>query len=272
MIYALLCALCWAGFDTCRKQLSKSYDAPLMSVIFSALVLPIFVCMWLMREASFPSSNYYFVATASGLMGAIGSVSFIRALSVGKLAIVLPMMSFTPVCSAILAWLWLSDPLSFNQSIGIVGIAVSSFLVLGGRFKTNEKGIWQALLAALCWGFCIVLDKFALQYGSKEFHAAYITFIILIATALLLRVKLDYKKVKEKTFWWLLSVVLLACALILQFIAITQLQPGIVEGLKRAIGITSALMIGVFAYKEQISKGQLCGVLCVLLFSGLLVR
>ncbi|CAH9062509.1 hypothetical protein PSECIP111854_03027 [Pseudoalteromonas sp. CIP111854] len=271
MIYALISALCWAGFDLCRKQLAQSFSAPKMSIMFSSLVLPIFLVLWIFSGATLPTNDYYLSATVSGLLAAFGSVSFIRALALGKMAIVLPMLSFTPVCSALLAWLWLKDPLNSIQIIAILGITLGSFWVLGGRLKTQEAGVWQGLLAACCWGCCIVLDKFALQYGPKEFHAIYITIIILFTIPTMLGVKIKFNILKKFPLWWLFATLCFSGAVIFQFMAIELLQPGVVEGLKRAVGILSALLVGMLFFKEQISVKQSAAIMLILISSVVLV-
>ncbi|BBN83392.1 hypothetical protein PA25_33770 [Pseudoalteromonas sp. A25] len=242
-----------------------------MSIMFSFLVLPIFVTFWLFSGAQLPTENYYTSATISGLIAALGSVSFIRALAIGKMAIILPMLSFTPVWSAMLAWLWLNEPLSTSQALAILTITLGSFWVLGGKLKATEKGVGHALLAALCWGSCIVLDKYALQYATKEFHATYITLIVFFATSLLLKIIVKPQVVKMRVKWWLFATVCFSGAVIFQFIAIEQLQPGLVEGLKRGVGILSALFIGFLLYKETLSAKQLMAIGLIIVSTLVLV-
>ncbi|WP_105169635.1 DMT family transporter [Pseudoalteromonas sp. T1lg23B] len=265
MLFALLSALCWAGFDFCRKKLAAYYDAPLMSVVFSLSVLPVFLMLWVYGGAKLPSIEYFLPASFSGLLAAIASVAFIRALAIGKIAIVLSMLSFTPVCSALLAWLWLKEPLTLVQIFGILGIVSGSFWLMGARLNTSEGGIWQALLTSACWGCSIVIDKYALQYSDKAFHATYITIIVLSATALALGVRVKLDAIQKHIGWWSVSALVFSSAVIFQLVAIELMQPGIVEGLKRSIGIISAMLVGAWIFKEQLTNKQ-----CVAIFFMLL--
>ncbi|MCF6434328.1 DMT family transporter [Pseudoalteromonas sp. MMG022] len=271
MLFAMLSALSWAGFDFCRKKLAAYYSAPLMSVVFSLSVLPVFLVLWLYAGAQLPTVEYFLPASVSGLLAAVASVSFIRALAIGKIAIVLSMLSFTPVCSALLAWLWLNEPLTTAQVLGIVGIVGGSFWLMGTRFKATESGIWHALLTSLCWGFSIVIDKYALQYGDKAFHATYITVIVLSATALVLGVRVKAADIQKHVGWWGLSALVFSSAVILQLVAIELMQPGIVEGLKRSVGITSAMLLGAWVFKEQLTIKQRVAIIFMLLSTLILL-
>ncbi|NOU50158.1 DMT family transporter [Pseudoalteromonas sp. JBTF-M23] len=265
MLFALLSALCWAGFDFCRKKLAKYYSAPLMSVVFSLSVLPVFFGLWVYEGARLPSDGYYLSASVSGLLAAVASVAFIRALAIGKIAIVLSMLSFTPVCSALLAWLWLAEPLTTVQILGVMGIVGGSFWLMGARFKTPEGGVWLALLTSLCWGCSIVFDKYALQYSDRTFHATYITSIVLCATAVVLRVRVKVEDIQKHICWWSVSALIFSSAVIFQLVAIELMQPGIVEGLKRSIGITSAMLVGACFFKEQLTGKQSAAIILMLL-------
>ncbi|CAM4190390.1 DMT family transporter [Pseudoalteromonas byunsanensis] len=265
MLFALLSALCWAGFDFCRKKLAAYFSAPLMSVVFSLSVLPVFLLLWLYGGAKLPLAEYYLPGSVSGLLAAVASVAFIRALAIGKIAIVLSMLSFTPVCSALLAWLWLAEPLTLVQILGILGIVGGSFWLMGARFKVSEGGIWQALLTSLCWGCSIVIDKYALQYSDKAFHATYITLIVLCATALVLGVRVKVCDIQKHVGWWSVSALVFSCAVIFQLVAIELMQPGIVEGLKRSIGITSAMLVGAWVFNEKLTGKQSVAIIFMLL-------
>ncbi|MCF2856056.1 EamA family transporter [Pseudoalteromonas sp. SMS1] len=256
MVYALLSALFWVGFDYTRKRLSADFSAPLMSVVFSALVLPCYMIYWFYADKTIPDSYYFFPATVSGLLAGIGSVCFIRALAVGKVAVMLPMLCLTPVISGIFAWFWLGESLSMIE-VGAIAILVSaSFILQGGRFTFLEQGSTYIFITAICWGCCIVFDKQALQASSIEFHIMYITFVVLAFNGLLFRPKLDLMKAMKFTRFWIGAAVCFSLAVTFQFVALLEVQPGILEALKRAIGIIGAGLIGVYIFREKLTPTQ----------------
>ena len=247
---ALLSALNWAAFDFFRKRLANHYSAAQMSVLFSVLVLPAYVVYWLTTNPSLPSQDYLIPALASGVLAAIGSVNFIQALALGRMAVVLPLLSITPALAGVFAWVLLSEPLTLLQWSLIGAIVVASFFLQGGRFSFHEPGAKQVAITSLCWGLCIVFDKQALQFSSLSFHAGFITFMVFFVNLVVLRPKLRGLQLRRHGLTWLVSAAVFAAAVILQMQALSTVQPGLVEGLKRAIGIVSASVLGVWCFKE----------------------
>ncbi|KZN38612.1 hypothetical protein N480_13235 [Pseudoalteromonas luteoviolacea S2607] len=256
MEFALVSALFWVGFDYTRKRLAAFFSAPLMSVVFSVLVLPCYLVYWFYADKSVPAVQYFYPATISGLLAGIGSVSFIRALAVGKVAVMLPMLSLTPVISGVFAWIWLGESLSLIEVSAIAVLVSASFILQGGKLTFIEPGSGFILLTAMCWGCCIVFDKQALRHSSIEFHIAYITLVVLVFNGLLFRPKVELSKLLQYSGLWMSAAACFSFAVTLQFVALLEIQPGILEALKRAIGIIGAGLIGVYLFKEKLTPTQ----------------
>lgn len=270
MVIALFSALNWAVFDFLRKRLASHYSAAQMSVIFSLLVLPAYVGYWLIVDKQLPSSAYIAPAIASGILAAIGSVNFIQALALGRMAVILPLLSITPALAGVFAWLLLGEPLTTLQSILIAAIVFASFLLQGGRFSFQEPGAKQVAITAFCWGLCIVFDKQALQHSSLSFHAGFLTFMVFFVNLILLRPQFKNQNFRAHWLLWIISAVVFAAAVIFQMQALTEIQPGLVEGLKRAIGIVSASMFGMWFFKEAISTKEWLMISVILCCSAML--
>ncbi|MBQ4810706.1 hypothetical protein A7985_09685 [Pseudoalteromonas luteoviolacea] len=256
MEFALVSALFWVGFDYTRKRLAAFFSAPLMSVVFSALVLPCYFIYWLFEDRSIPTIQYFYPATISGLLAGIGSVSFIRALAIGKVAVMLPMLCLTPVISGVFAWFWLGESLGGLELLAIAILVSASFILQGGKLTFLEPGSGYILLTAICWGCCIVFDKQALKLSSIEFHIVYITLVVLVFNGLLFRPKLCLAKITQYMWLWLSAAACFSLAVTFQFIALLEIQPGILEALKRAIGIIGAGLIGVYLFQEKLTPTQ----------------
>ncbi|WP_440056652.1 EamA family transporter (plasmid) [Pseudoalteromonas sp. T1lg65] len=257
MLLAFFSALCWAGFDYLRKRLTLHYDAALMSVLLSALVLPGYLIYWLYQGIYIPKVDYFLPASISGLLAAIGSVCFIKALSLGRIAVMLPVLSVTPAISGGFAWVWLGDSLTIVQLALLAGIVVASFFLLGGKVKLEEPGAKYILITVVSWGVCIVFDKQALKHSPVLFHAGYITLMVVIINFLLFRPKFSLSKLKPHLTLWFIASVAFASAVIFQLQALHEIQPGLVEGIKRAIGIVSACLVGFVLFSEYLTKLQL---------------
>ncbi|MDK1287841.1 EamA family transporter [Pseudoalteromonas umbrosa] len=269
MEFALLSALSWVGFDYTRKRLSAHFSAPLMSVIFSAIVLPVYLVYWLVVSRELPLPSYYVPATLSGLLAGVGSVCFIRALALGKVAVMLPMLCLTPVISGAAAWLWFGEALSQLELIAISILVVASFLLQGGRFTIQEPGSAYIVITSICWGLCIVFDKQALMYSPVDFHILYVTFIVLALNATLYRPVIVFKEIKRYSSVWIAAALCFSLAVTFQFIALESIQPGMLEALKRAIGIIGAGLIGVYLFKEKLTPTQWCCVGVILCTSAI---
>ncbi|MCG7534011.1 DMT family transporter [Pseudoalteromonas sp. OOF1S-7] len=256
MLSAFFSALCWACFDFLRKQLAREFSAPLMSVMFSLLVLPGYLVYWVLQQAPVPDIAYFVPGTISGLLAAIGSVCFIRGLAIGKIAVMLPLLSVTPVVSGAFAWLWLDEPLGDIQMLALGAITLGSFILQGGRFSIREKGAGYVLITALCWGMCIVFDKQALQHSEVSFHLVYLTASVVVINSLVFRPELSFKLLLHSKWLWACAALVFAFAVVGQLFALQQLQPGVMEAVKRAIGISSAALLGVYFYKEALKGYQ----------------
>ncbi|MBQ4835053.1 EamA family transporter [Pseudoalteromonas luteoviolacea] len=256
MEFALLSALCWVGFDYARKRLSAFFSAPAMSVVFSATVLPVYVVYWLSFSRTLPQFDYFYPATISGVLAGVGSVCFIRALALGKVAVMLPMLCLTPVIAGSAAWVWMGEALSLTETVAVAVLVLASFILQGGRLSVQEPGAGYILVTSFCWGLCIVFDKQALQHSPVDFHILYVTFIVLVLNSILFRPSLSLDKLSKHKAMWVLAALCFSLAVTLQFIALQSIQPGILEALKRAIGIIGAGLIGVYVFKEKLTPTQ----------------
>lgn len=265
MLSALVSAICWACFDFLRKQLAQHVSAPLMSVIFSLLVLPGYLIYWGWLQAPLPEAEYFVPGAVSGLLAAIGSVCFIRGLAVGKIAVMLPLLSVTPVVSGAFAWIWLGEPLAEAQVLALGAITLGSFILQGGRFAIREPGAGYVLITALCWGMCIVFDKQALQHAEVSFHLIFLTTSVALINGMIFRPKLGAGVLLKYKWQWAGAALVFAFAVLCQLVALQQLQPGVMEAIKRAIGITSAALLGVYFYKETLKHYQWLSIAVILI-------
>ena len=110
-------------------------------------------------------------------------------------------------------------------------------------------------------GLNTTLDKLALEHASKPVHALVQTggvAVALLAWLLLRRAPLSV----PRRAWPALggSVAFAAGALALQLWAIQLLFVGIVETIKRAVGMTSSVVVGRIAFEETIHPSKLVAV------------
>ncbi|MFC3033844.1 EamA family transporter [Pseudoalteromonas fenneropenaei] len=254
MFLALIASICWAMFDFVRKQLAVKLSAAQLTVVFAALALPVYCINWFRQDLPMPTVNYYLPALASGICAAIGSLYYIHALKQGELSRVLPLLSLTPVVAALAGFILLSERLALLQWLAIIGITLGCMLIRGG-VSMRHKGTNYAVITAIAWGLCIVFDKLAIAAASVSFHAVFLSLCILLLNYSILRPKFSVEILSHR-LWLIIGAVVFAAAVLTQMFAIAELSPGIVEAIKRAVGILSALLLGALVLKEQVSKRQ----------------
>ncbi|WP_430462696.1 EamA family transporter [Thalassolituus sp. LLYu03] len=281
MIFALISALAWSVFDLIRKKLASTARPLSLAIWFALGVTPFYAGLWLFSGAALPQSSYWLPGLISVLAAAIASVSYIRALSVGRIAMLVPVLSFTPVVAALLSWVLLGDTLTLWQVVAIAVIVLAIFLLHGGTAllvnpAAAGPGFGLMLLVSLCWGVVIVLDKWALASAAVFFHGM----VQSGGMALLLWLALIKSDGVRNGGWrpvyngplWLLLVALLVflTAVSSQWFALSSVHPGIVETVKRGTGILGAALWGVWFFQESVHKGQLGLMLVIIAATTLL--
>jgi drug/metabolite transporter (DMT)-like permease len=269
-LFLLLASLAWVLFDICRKHLVATHHPLLVGAVFSLVTLPIYLLYWLISDAVLPVAQaYYGLASISGILAAIGAVSFIAALGRGRFSVLLPVLSLTPLVAALINVLFFSEILPWLAYVVIAICVFATFRLLGDGFKVSEPGAGYMLLATLSWGACICIDQYVLQFAQVSFHALWVNVIMLsvLLTALLFnRSAITFSKMHKH--YWLLGLIGFSAAVLLQFNALRYLDASTVEAVKRAIGIISAMAIGRVFLHEQLERHHyLYGV--VIIFSVL---
>lgn len=249
----------WVGFDVCRKDLVKNHSPLSVTLGFSLLTLPIYTFVYLSNTGiSYHQIDqvYFVVATLSGVLAAAGAVSFITALSRGQFSILIPVLALTPVISALSNYVIFSTQLPWYAYFFILVSCYATYRLLGKGFVIAEKGAGFMLLAAFSWGTCISIDQFVLKLAPVSFHALWVNFIVCcILIIVLLLTRPSYQPVNNISRW-LIGVICFSLAVFLQFSALIEIDASIVEAVKRAIGVVSALFIGRFIFKEYLTAAH----------------
>lgn len=276
MSFMLLSALAWSLFDLARKKLT-AHAAPLtLAIWLSAGVTPLYLLLWLSQGAALPQAAYWPPALVSLLFSALASVCYIQALSVGRIALLVPVLSFTPVVAALFS-LWLLDEyLSQLQWLAMLSIVLAIFMLHSGwnlllKPRAVGTGFGLMLIVALCWGAGIVFDKLALTSATVFFHgliqSAGMCLVLLLASML---DSVRRKRKPELPHYdgpkGLLALALLVFVLAVsgQWLALDEVHPGIVETAKRGIGIIGAACWGVWLFGEKVKPWQLLLMLLII--------
>lgn len=282
---AFVCAFAWAGLDATRKQMAGSVGALELTCLLTLGQMPIFVVWMLSTQTALDPAPYGWIGAAEIALNLTANVLFFRAMSVSPLSVTIPFLAFTPVFTAIIATVvdgTLPVGLEWLGIVAVIGGAVllaageakSSGRSLGGVLK-NEKGVALMLMTAICWAGTINFDRVALEHASPATHALIQngSIGVVILAFLTVRGRLDgLAKAKPIAWWIVLSVVLAAIAFGVQLVAVQMgLGLGLVETIKRAIGLLMAVVIGKLAFHEGITLHKVAAVVLMAAGAALLM-
>ena len=147
---------------------------------------------------------------------------------------------------------------SERQLIGI-GIIVSGALSLGwtgnraGHRGWHEPGVWMMVAVSLCWAATLTFDKLALNHAAVPMHALMQSMLMGINLWIILAIRgsLDQlKKISKHKKLYLWAVITSCLATGTQLMAITTVQVGVVEAIKRSLGLALSVLSGWIFFKE----------------------
>jgi drug/metabolite transporter (DMT)-like permease len=262
----------WGGFDALRKLLASRVPALPLTALLTSGQLVLFLA-WLLAGADHRISLGYALPGAVAIaINLTASVLFIKAVQISPLSLTIPLLSFTPVFSTLFSAALLGEWPRPLQLAGI-GLAVLGALVLnlGGdvspreslRALLRERGCLYMLCVALLWSVGSVVDKAALFHASPAVHAAVqcagITALLLLMLARMGRLR-ELRGIVSVPWVFLAAIAAASLALALQLFALRLALVGLVETIKRAIGMTLSLVNGRVFFHEPITGGKLAGV------------
>lgn len=275
----LIASVAWAAFDALRKRLARSVLPSLLGIWLSLGQAPLlFLWAWSAGPWALPRASWG-PLTLSIALNVGGVLWFLQALRASPLSLTVPLLSFTPVGASLLAWLLRGQVPGPAQWAGIALVAGGA-LVLGIRSGSwpgmraylREPGVRKMAGAALLWSLTAVIDQIALSRGAGYAYAP-----VLSAGVGLLLFGLHLALGKGKALIQaardlgslpglaLCALLLGGAALAVQLEALRHAPVGLIETVKRGLGMVGAVACGRICFGEALGWPKLLG---VLLLSG----
>jgi drug/metabolite transporter (DMT)-like permease len=215
-------------------------------------------------------AGYLAPGAATVVLNVAANVLFLRAVQVSPLSVTIPFLSLTPVFSTLLGSVVLGERPSRAEAAGILLVVLGAFLVNLRRDRPSplvalrhEPGSLMMGGVALIWSLTAVLDKRALAFADVPMHAgiqcAGVAGVLLVVLGARRRLP-ELGRVRSARAAFALSLVAAAVGLGLQFVALRLTLVGLVETLKRAIGMLLAVVVGRAAFEEPVTAGKIAGV------------
>lgn len=259
-------SLAWSAHDVSRKLLVGRVRPVPLAFLLTAAAAPLFAVWTAVDGMPAVQPGYALPAAASVLLNIVANLMFFAALRSSALSVIIPLLSLTPVFTALLGIPMLGEVPTPLQGLGIL-------LVVAGAFALNlpeERPYWRwdpgaALMTAvaLLWSLTVPLDKMAMARASAPLHATVLCGGVAAAVFAMLvwqRRLGELAGLRHVKGVFALALVTSLLALGLQLLAIQQIWVGLMETLKRGIGNVSAVAFGRVVFGEPATLRKLLAV------------
>ena len=188
LVYALITTIFWGVWGAFIEIPEKSGFPPTLGyVVWSLSMIP--CAIYALRKVSWSinkDARSIFLGATVGLTGAAGQLLLFQALREGPAYIVFPFISLFPVCTIILAFIFLREHAKSRQwwGIGFALIAIFFLSYQPGQHGNGPEGItwiFYSVLVFLMWG----VQAFVMKFSNDSMTAESIFFYMTL-TALLL--------------------------------------------------------------------------------------
>ncbi len=122
--------ICW-GFWSFIPKITTRYIDPKSAVVYE-VIGGIFLSVVVLATMKFQLQAHpkgIILAASAGLLGFIGALCFLYAVSKGPVSIIAPLSALYPILAVILAIVFLNEALTVKQGVGIVFAVVAVVLV-----------------------------------------------------------------------------------------------------------------------------------------------
>lgn len=279
-LLAALCAAAYALEGVWVKRLRGRFRPEFLGWVAATLTLPILMTALYIQGWPEIRPGFYFALAMTILGNTAGIICFFRAISMGELSVVYPLLALSP------AWMLLSTRLitgEFPSRAGLAGVLLctSGCYALGldkSGLLSPFRNLWKdaggryALLTSVIWSVTANFDKRAVEASSAMFYPV-CHGIGLSMSLYLLTVRNCKDEFRRLATWdgaWRIGVLALIISVLVvsQFFAVDKAQATYVIAVKRS-GMVLAVLLGWLLYEEPYGPRRLA--LSVVVLAGLLL-
>jgi drug/metabolite transporter (DMT)-like permease len=263
-----------SGFDLFRKMLVKHLAPVPMVFLLATASVPLFGAAVLFGGPVTVQAAYWLPALGSVALNVVANLAFLQAVRISPLSVTVPLLSLTPVFTALLGFAVLGERPVLLDLVGIALVVVGAFwLNLGmteegrssARSFVSQPGAWLMAGTALLLSLTIPLDKLAVGRASPPFHGLVLTAGIAVGSLTVLAVQKRWGELAGLRRGWLPFVLALAASTLALGFQLVALKVGVLvsllETLKRGIGNLLAVILGRAAFGEKVTPGKLAAAL-----------
>jgi drug/metabolite transporter (DMT)-like permease len=278
ILLAILTAILWALFDVVRKKslLFLTEVKVLLWIVVSQFIF--FLIFLYFSEFDIALNDYFSYAFLLILLNLVSLYLFLSVLKTGELSTYIPLLSFTPLFSAVYANIILGESLNYLQYAGIFFIIMGAYLLYLNNFSSlkkkkfslKNKNFFMVIIVSLIWSLTPVLDKECMTYSDIYLHGFIQSLGMLLFFPLIFIKQINLKSLSlhkeiRVNFFILALVVIGFLATFFQLFTLNHIFVAELEALKRSIGIILSLIFGHFIFKEKINLIKVLAVFIIVL-------
>lgn len=258
-----------SGFDLFRKMLVRHLAPVPMVFLLATASVPLFGAAVLFGEPAPVEAAYWLPALGSVALNVIANLTFLEAVRISPLSVTVPLLSLTPVFTALLGFAMLGERPAPLDLVGILLVVAGAFWLnvepkSSARAFLSQPGAWLMAGTALLLSLTIPLDKLAVGRASPPFHGLVLTAGIALGALAVLAVQKRWGELGGLRQGWgpfLLALAASTLALGFQLVALKYVLVSLIETLKRGIGNLLAVLLGRAVFGEAVTAGKLLAAL-----------
>ena len=251
----------------------KNTDSDVATAIRTIVVL---IFAWIMvfivgsaGTISTVSTKTFVFLVLSGLATGASWLCYFKALQLGNVNKVVPVDKSSIVLTILLAFIFLGEPISLWSGIGLVGIAVGTFMMIEKKDVVNKqegKGWFiYAILAAVFASLTSILGKIGIEGIESNLGTAIRTAVVLVMAWVVVFTKGKQKQVKNVSKKELLFILLSGLATggswLCYYKALHDGLASVVVPIDK-LSIIVSILFSYIVFKEKLSKKAFFG-LCI---------
>ena len=215
----------------------------------------------------------------SGLSTGGSWFCYFKALQLGDVNKVVPIDKSSTILTMILAFIFLNEKITINMVIGMIGIAIGTYLMIQKKEKAEKivkRKAWliYALLSALFASLTSILGKVGIENVESNLGTAIRTIVVLVMAWIIVfatKKQRDIKKIDKRSLIFLiLSGVATGASWLCYYKALQDGLASIVVPIDKLSILVTVLFAYIFL-KEKLSKKSLLGLILIVVGTLLLL-
>ena len=215
----------------------------------------------------------------SGLSTGGSWLCYFKALQLGDVNKVVPIDKSSTILTMILDFIFLNEKITINMVIGMIGIAIGTYLMIQKKEKAEKivkRKAWliYALLSALFASLTSILGKVGIENVESNLGTAIRTIVVLVMAWIIVfatKKQRDIKKIDKRSLIFLiLSGVATGASWLCYYKALQDGLASIVVPIDKLSILVTVLFAYIFL-KEKLSKKSLLGLILIVVGTLLLL-